>query len=120
MSYFEALKQTIPLLWKDKVTIKGTKKVVKNHITNSIDVVIVKDEPAKVILKSQNAGDQSFYGTDKYDAKLLIRNGIDIPAGADIYVTDQNGNQVKYKRASKGYSGYYSHQELAMIRDEKA
>ena len=54
------------------------------------------------------------------DAKLLIRNGIDIPAGAVIYITDQNGNTVKYKRSSKGYSGYYSHQELAMVRDEKA
>ena len=53
-------------------------------------------------------------------AKLLIRNGIDIPAGAVIYITDQNGNTTKYKRSSKGYSGYYSHQEIAMVRDEKA
>lgn len=120
MSYFRGLKKALPILWTDKVTIKGTKKVVKNHITNSVDVIIVENEPAKVVLKGQAAGTQTFYDTDKYDAKLLIRNGINIPAGADIYVTDQNGNTVKYKRASKGYSGYYSHQELAMIRDEKA
>lgn len=120
MSYFKGLKKALPLLWTDRVTIKGTKKVVEHHITNSIDVVIVKDEPAKVVLKGQTAGTQTFYDTDQYDAKLIIRNGIDIPAGADIYVTDQNGKTVKYKRASKGYTGYYSHQELAMTRDEKA
>ncbi|WP_279132101.1 hypothetical protein [Lactobacillus intestinalis] len=120
MNYFKALKKTIPILWTDKVKITGTKPVVKNHITNNVSTTIVENEPAKVILKGQSAGNQSFYGTDQYDAKLLIRNGINIPAGAIIYVTDQNGQTTKYKRASKGYTGYYSYQELAMTRDEKA
>lgn len=120
MSLFEGLKQSVPRLWTDKATITGTKAVVKNHITNNVAVTIVEDEPCKVILKSQSAGTQTIFGTDQYDAKLLIRNGINIPAGAVILVTDQNGNATKYKRASKGYTGYYSHQELAMIRDEKA
>lgn len=120
MSLFEGLKQSVPRLWTDKATITGTKAVVKNHITNNVAVTIVEDEPCKVVLKAQSAGTQSFYGTDQYDAKLLIRNGINIPAGAVILVTDQNGNTVRYKRASKGYTGYYSHQEIVMIRDEKA
>lgn len=120
MSIFEGLKQAIPILWKDKVTIIGTKPVKHGAITNNEDVTIVEDEPAKVVLSSPKAGNQSFYDTDSYDAKLLIRNGINIPAGAIILVTDQNGNTVKYKRSSRGYTGYYSHQELAMVRDEKA
>lgn len=120
MSLFEGLKQVVPRLWFDKATIQGTKKVVKNHVTNNVPITIVENEPCKVILKGQSAGTQTIFGTDKYDAKLLIRNGINIPAGAVILVTDQNGNTTKYKRASKGYTGYYSHQELAMIRDEKA
>lgn len=120
MSLFEGLKKTVPKLWFDKATIMGTKEVVKHHVTNNVPVTIVKDEPCKVILKGQSTSTQTIFGTDKYDAKLLIRNGISIPAGAVILVTDQNGNQVKYKKASKSYSGYYSHQELAMIRDEKA
>ena len=120
MNQFEGLKRVVSLLWTDKAKITGTKKVTKNHITNSVETTIVEDEPCKVILKGQSAGNQSFYGTDQYDAKLLIRNGINIPAGAIIYVTDQNGQTTKYKRSSKGYTGYYSHQELAMVRDEKA
>ena len=120
MSKFEGLKKVVSMLWMDKAKIIGTKKVIKNHITNSVEITIVENEPCKVVLKGQSASTQTIFGTDEADAKLLIRNGIDIPAGAVIYITDQNGNATKYKRASKGYTGYYSHQEVAMIRDEKA
>ncbi len=118
---FNKLKEVAPILWTDKVTIQATKKVVnEHHITTSEPVTIVTDEPAKVILKGLKASEQSFFGTDEYDATLLIRTGIDVPAGATIIVTDVNGKVTKYKRSSKGYSGYVSHQEIAMTRDEKA
>ena len=118
---FNKLKEVVPILWTDKVNIQATKKVVnEHHITNSEPVTIVTDEPAKVILKGLKASEQSFYGTDEYDATLLLRAGIDVPAGATIIVTDVNGKVTKYKRSSKGYSGYVSHQEIAMVRDEKS
>lgn len=118
---FNKLKEVAPMLWTDKVTIQATKKVVnEHHITTNEPVTIVTEEPAKVILKGLKASEQSFYGTDEYDATLLIRTGIDVPAGAAIIVTDVNGKVTKYKRSSKGYSGYVSHQEIAMTRDEKA
>ena len=118
---FNKLKDIVPILWTDKVTIKATKKVVnEHHITTSEPVTVVTDEPAKVVLKGLKNSEQSFFGTDEYDAKLLIRTGIDVPAGSTIIVTDVNGNVTKYKRSSKGYSGYVSHQEIAMTRDEKA
>ena len=118
---FNKLKEVAPILWTDKVTIQATKKVVnEHHITTSEPVTVVSDEPAKVILKGLKASEQSFFGTDEYDATLLIRTGIDVPAGATIIVTDVNGKTTKYKRSSKGYSGYISHQEIAMTRDEKS
>lgn len=118
---FNKLKEIAPMLWNDKVTIQTTKKVVnEHHITISEPVTVVTDEPAKVILKGLKAGEQSFFGTDEYDATLLIRTGIEVPAGSTIIVTDVNGQTTKYKRSSKGYSGYVSHQEIAMTRDEKA
>ena len=118
---FNKLKEIAPMLWNDKVTIQTTKKVVnEHHITTSEPVTVVLDEPAKVILKGLKASEQSFFGTDEYDATLLIRTGIDVPAGSTIIVTDVNGQTTKYKRSSKGYSGYVSHQEIAMTRDEKA
>ena len=118
---FNKLKEVAPMLWTDKVTIQATKKVVnEHHITTSEPVTVVSDEPAKVILKGLKASEQSFFDSDEYDATLLIRTGIDVPAGAIIIVTDVNGKTTKYKRSSKGYSGYVSHQEIAMTRDEKA
>ena len=118
---FNKLKEVAPILWTDKVTIQTTKKVVnEHHITTSEPVTVVSDEPAKVILKGLKASEQSFFGSDEYDATLLLRTGIDVPAGATIIVTDVNGKITKYKRSSKGYSGYVSHQEIAMTRDEKA
>lgn len=118
---FNKLKEVAPMLWTDKVTIQATKKVVnEHHITASEPVTIVTDEPAKVILKGLKASEQSFFGTDEYDATLLLRTGIDVPAGATIIVTDINGKVAKYKRSSKNYSGYVSHQEIAIVRDEKA
>ena len=121
ISAFNRLKEVAPMLWTDKVTIQTTKKVInEHHITTSEPVTVVLDEPAKVILKGLKASEQSFFGTDEYDATLLIRTGIDVPAGSTIIVTDVNGQTTKYKRSSKGYSGYVSHQEIAMTRDEKA
>ena len=118
---FNKLKEVAPILWNDKVTIKTTKKVInEHHITTSEPVTVVSDEPAKVILKGLKASEQSFFGSDEYDATLLLRTGIDVPAGSTIIVTDVNGKVTKYKRSSKGYSGYVSHQEIAMTRDEKA
>ena len=36
MNQFEVLKRVVSLLWTDKAKITGTKKVTKNHITNSV------------------------------------------------------------------------------------
>lgn len=117
---FNRMGNQLTKLWFDRVTITGVKAVTDGPFTDTEPVVIVENEPAKVILKGLKASEQSFYGTDAYDAKLLIRNGLKIPAGAEIDVTDVNGQVTRYKRASKGYAGYASHQEVAMVRDEKA
>lgn len=117
---FNRMSKSLTKLWFDKVTITGVRDSDDGVFTDGAPVTIVEDEPAKVVLKGLKVSDQSFFGTDSYDAKLLIRNGIKIPAGAEMVVTDVNGQVTTYKRASKGYAGYVSHQEVAMVRDEKA
>lgn len=117
---FNRMGNQLTKLWFDRVTITGVKTITDGPFTDTEPVVIVENEPAKVILKGLKASEQTFYGMDAYDAKLLIRNGIKISAGAEIDVTDVNGQVTHYKRASKGYAGYASHQEVAMVRDEKA
>lgn len=117
---FKKMGKILPKLWNDKVTIIGVKRTKNGIFSDEKDVIIVKNYPAKVVLGGQKTSEQSFFGTDQFDAKLLIDNSVYIPAGADIEVTDVNGKITKYKRTSKGYQGYVSHQEVSMIRDEKA
>ncbi|WP_373880034.1 hypothetical protein [Levilactobacillus brevis] len=117
---FNRMSKSLNKLWLDKVTITGVRDSLDGVFTDVKPVTIAEDEPAKVVLKGLKASEQTFFGTDAYDAKLIIRNGIKIPAGADIVVTDVNGQTTNYKRTSKGYAGYISHQEVAMVRDEKA
>lgn len=120
MIKFNGLNGAIKKLWTDKVTITATQAVKVGHIMSSQPVTLVKDAPGKLILKSNKASGEGFYGTDDYDAELLIDIGIDVPAGSTVEVTDVNGKVTKYKRSSKGYSGYQSHQEIALVREEKA
>lgn len=117
---FNRMSKSLNKLWFDKVTITGVRDSDDGVFTDGAPVTIVEDEPAKVVLKGLKASEQTFFGTDAYDAKLIIRNGIKIPAGVDIVVTDVNGQTTNYKRTSKGYAGYISHQEVAMVRDKKA
>lgn len=119
-SVFKKMNGVIERVWNDRVTITGVQDGKRGPFSEDEPVTIVENHPAKVILGSQKPSEQSFFGTDQYDAKLLIDNDVSISAGARITVTDVNGHVTEYKRTSKGYRGYVSHQELAMVRDEKA
>nr|WP_237756474.1 hypothetical protein [Lactiplantibacillus herbarum] len=112
--------KVLPRLWHDRVTIVGVREVVDGPFTTTADVNVCVDRPGKVVLGSLKASEQTLFGTDTYDAKLIIDSAIKIAAGDLITVTDVNGNVTRYRRASKGYTGYVSHQEVAMVRDEKA
>ncbi|TPR21444.1 hypothetical protein DY102_07065 [Apilactobacillus timberlakei] len=114
-------KNIVALMWKDIVTIHSSEKTKdkRGFIINK-DKIILDNEPCKVVKKSLASGNQTFYDEVKYNALLLIRNNIDVPKGADIVITDLNGNKSKYQRASGGYTNYSTHQEIAMIYDEKA
>lgn len=110
----------LQMMYRDCVTITGGKPVERNGATEVQDVVIVENHPVKLSLGGQRASEDGQHGTDAYDAKLFIDNGIDVPAGATIDVTDFNGRTTRYKRSSAGYTAYASHQEITMVRDEKA
>lgn len=117
---FRASGAILATLYRDRVTIYGAKPVVRNGATEVQDVVIVSNYPCKLSLKNQQPSADGQYGTDAYDAKLFLDNGVSVPAGAILDVTDVNGNTIRYKRSSASYTAYASHQELNMVRDEKA
>lgn len=107
-------------LYRDRVTIYGAKPVLRNGATELQDVVIASNYPCKLSLNNQQPSADGQFGTDAYDAKLFLDNGVSVPAGAILDVTDVNGHTTRYKRSSASYTAYASHQELTMVRDEKA
>lgn len=117
---FKQMSDVLPTLWFDRVKITGVKEVQHGSITDTEPVTIVDGEPAKISRKSLKPSDQKDFGTDEYDVVMYIRTGIDIPAGCKVYATDVNGHTVEYKQSGKAYTGYISHQEVALIRNEKA
>lgn len=117
---FKAASVALAKLYRDRVTIYGAKPVIRNGATEVRDVLIVSNLPCKVSLNYQQPSADGQFGTDAYDVKLFLENGVSVPAGAILDVTDVNGNTTRYKRSSAGYTAYASHQEVTMVRDEKA
>ncbi|WP_278437949.1 hypothetical protein [Leuconostoc lactis] len=117
---FAASGAILETLYRDRVTIYGGMPVKRNGATEIQDVVIASNYPCKISLSNQQPSSDGQFGTDAYDAKLFLDNGVSVPAGAILDVTDVNGHTTRYKRSSASYTAYASHQELAMVRDEKA
>lgn len=117
---YQKMAKALPILWHDRVKIIGYRDEKQGVFTDTVPVVIVDDEPAKVSLKTLKASEQKQFGTDEYDVVMFIRTGLKIPAGCDVWVTDVNGQTIKYKQSGRAFTGFVSHQEVALIRDEKA
>lgn len=113
-------KKAAKILWSSKTTIYGRVDTKDDVFDDTTDQVIVENEPCKVIISTMKSDSMNLVNEQTYDAKLLIRNGIDIPSGAKIKVTDVNGHINNYKQATQGYTGYANHQEVTMLYDEKA
>jgi hypothetical protein len=107
-------------LYRERATIYGVKPVKRNGATEVQQVTIAENVPCHFSNQGLNPSDPGQYGTDAYDGTIYMDNGYDVPAGATIDVTDSNGYTTRYKRASKGYTPYKSHMEIAVVRDEKA
>ncbi|WP_424571937.1 hypothetical protein ACOV5J_03045 [Weissella soli] len=119
---FAKMGTVLKTLYRDRVTIYGGKAVIRNGATEVQQVVIASNYPAKLSVNSRTLSPSADgnYGTDAYDAKLILDNGVSVPAGAVIDVVDVNGHTTRYRRSSAGYTAYASHQEITMVRDEKA
>lgn len=109
------------MLWDDRAKITAEEDAEDDRGFDVGDeTTLVENEPCKIIKKTLNAGQQGFFDSVQYTALLLIGNDINVPKGASIEVTDINGNKQVYKRASGGFSNYTTHQEVALIVDDKA
>ncbi|MFH5812079.1 hypothetical protein [Companilactobacillus sp. FL22-1] len=73
-SVFKKMNGVIERVWNDRVTITGVKNGKQGPFSEDVPVVICENRPGKVILGSLKTSNQTEFGTDQYDAKLLIDN----------------------------------------------
>jgi len=114
---FKRAKKDIESLYRDTATVYTYSNVSSTGFDDDEKQLnmIVKNVPAKLSKSGlKSASKETFAGVD-YDAMLYLDVSVEVPAGAIIDVTNVNGLTTRYRRASGGYMGYATHQEVAVV-----
>lgn len=119
---FRGAKIAIESMYRDTATIY-TRSGVSNDKGFDDDVkdllVFHSKVPAKVSKSGLKSGNKEMFAEMRYDAVVYLDTATEVPAGAIIDITDVNGRTRRYKRASGGYASYITHQEVAVVFDER-
>ena len=121
---YSSMNKGLKLLWDAKATITvevlpDVKPTGTDNLNKQTEIVVT-DTPCKVSSSDHDTPPADGDNLQRqYDALLFLDNGIDVPTGATIYVTDANGVTTKYKRATGTYPSYRSHQEIGVSYDER-
>lgn len=115
---FERAKKAT-MLYRDRATISKPDNVgpVKGFADGNKGRTVIADNVPVTVSMSRNLmgpikGDS--YSVDQFSAVIMLENDIAVPAGAIFEVTDVNGSKRTYRSASKGYTAYQTHQEVAV------
>lgn len=118
---FNQMSEEIEILYRDKVTIYAAESKKTDRGMISVSKIIAEEYPCKLSISGPKASEPNgIYGTDEIDAMIYMDKSIKVPAGAKIDVELSNGSVLHFKNASKGYQEYQSHQEISVVKDEKA
>lgn len=114
-------KKDIESLYRDTATIytySNTKSTGFDDDEKQMNVIVDK-VPAKLSKSGLKPASKETFAGVAYDAMLYLDTSVEIPAGAIIDVTNVNGPTTRYRRASGGYMGYATHQEVAVVYEER-
>lgn len=119
---FRGAKKAIESMYRDTATVY-TQSNVKNSSGFDDDEkeleIVTKDIPVKVSKSGLKSGGKDTYAEMNYDAVIYLDTKLELPSGAIIDVTDVNGRIRRYKRASGGYMSYITHQEVAVVFEDR-
>lgn len=118
---FKRAKKDIESLYRDTATVYTYSNVGGSGFDDDEKQLnlIVDKAPAKLSKSGLRSATQVTFADAEYDAMLYIDTDVEIPAGAIIDVTNVNGLTTRYRRASGGYMGYATHQEVAVVYEER-
>lgn len=118
---FKRAKKDIESLYRDTATVYTYSNAGGSGFDDDEKQLnlIVYRAPAKLSKSGLKPATQVTFADAEYDAMLYIDTAVEIPAGAIIDVTNVNGLTTRYRRASGGYMGYVTHQEVAVVYEER-
>lgn len=116
---------SLPLLWKDRCTIRVNQAYTKpNGATGFGEVALCEDEPCKLSFfnnfKMNDSATVGFNAADVFqNIKLFIKPDYNIPEGSKVtVVTHQNRKTLHYK-SSGSPSIFTNHQEIILEIDKE-
>ena len=120
MNIYEHAKAEFEKQYDSKVTIQMNEPVKVGSITKQKWVNKVLDQPCRISQKQLTVASGGDIAGLSYVTTLHCDPNVEIPAGCRLKVTDIHGNVRDYKRSSEGFSSYRTHQEVVVLREEKA
>lgn len=120
---YQSMNGALKTLWRDKATITAKElkkaKAIGSDSPEKEPKTIATDVPCKISREGYTAPADGEYLAKEYDALVFMDNSVIVPPGAYFDITDVNGVVTRYKRASGTYPSYQSHQEIAVVFDER-
>lgn len=107
-------------LYRDRAIVWTVEQVRSDRGLRNQEVLLFEDIPCKLSLNRQVEAGEGVYARERYDAKIFLSSDYQIPTGAVVEVLTATGRSYRFKRASDSYGGYLSHQEVTLVREEKA
>lgn len=119
---FDFAKKEFEKHYDSKMTVKKNQQVKEGTITKSKWVAVndLKDIPCRISKKQITPVSEGEFAGISYLISLYCDPLLEIEPGSRISITDLYGVVREYKRSSEGFSSYRTHQEISIVRDDKA
>lgn len=102
------------------MTVKIWEDVEDGPFTKGDWVNVVENEPCRISKKQLNPTSSEDVAGMSYILALYCAPEIEVKAGSRILITNRYGEVREYKRSSEGFDSYATHQEIIIMREEKA
>ena len=107
-------------MYDSKMTVEVYQTVKVGNVTSVAWVKTIVDAPCRISRKSHQVVAESSGPTVDYEIRLYCDQSLSVPAGSRITVTDAHGNTRSYKLSSEAFNSYLTHQEIVLVREDKA
>lgn len=113
-------KEAFERLYDAKMNVETYTTYKEGNVTMQGWQVTLTDVPCRISKKNLASVNEANGPLIAYEIRLYCAPEVDVPAGSRVTVTDQHGHARMYKATSEAFNSYFTHQEIAVVREDKA